>query len=336
MPQMLRGEEWEDGKGIEIHLAIAAVMDFNQTEGRWPGIHSKDDALKVVEIAKRISEERKEKEGACWSQAVSFAFPSGEARDLDEKRIERFSRLFCTELTGLCAFLGGAAAQEVLKKSGKFTPIDQWVHHDEPILVADECPSNVGPLFGSRYDHQIAILGKDFQAKAANQRVFLVGCGALGCEYLKGLALMGIGTGRDGQVYVTDMDRIEVSNLSRQFLFRQHDVGNPKSVSGAQSRKEDESSDEYRSTRAQGRKPTLRTFSTTNSGSRLMFAGTLSTMFMLAGTLMHVVSTIPSRCSKVARLVQSAIQKLFYPFARRRTTMARNLTITRTRLPCAP
>jgi ubiquitin-activating enzyme E1 len=234
VPQMLRGEEWEDGKGIEIHLGIAAVMDFNQTEGRWPAIHNKDDGLKVAEIAKRISEERKEKEGTCWSQKVSFAFPSGEARDLDEKRIERFSRLFCTELTGLCAFLGGAAAQEVLKKSGKYTPIDQWVHHDEPILVADECSSNIGPLFGSRYDHQIAILGKDFQAKAANQRVFLVGCGALGCEYLKGLALMGIGTGRDGQVYVTDMDRIEVSNLSRQFLFRQHDVGNPKSVSGAQ------------------------------------------------------------------------------------------------------
>ena len=38
----------------------------------------------------------------------------------------------------------------------------------------------------------MAILGKDFQAKSANQKVSLVGCGALGCEYLKGLALMGV------------------------------------------------------------------------------------------------------------------------------------------------
>lgn len=107
------------------------------------------------------------------------------------------------------------------------------MHHDEEALVADECQSNIGPLFGSRYDNQIAIMGKDFQARAANQRVFLVGCGALGCEYLKGLALMGVGTGKDGKIWVTDMDRIEVSNLSRQFLFRQNDVGHPKSVRGA-------------------------------------------------------------------------------------------------------
>lgn len=233
VPQMLRGEEWEAGGGIEVHLSVAAVLAFEEAEGRWPQIHDGDDAKKMVALAKSISEDRKGKENACWLQKVAWGFPSGEDRDLDEGRIDRYSRLFRTELTGFCAFLGGAAAQEVLKASGKFTPIDQWVHHDEPSLVVDECPSNVGPLFGSRYDHQIAVLGKDFQARAANQRVFLVGCGALGCEYLKGLSLMGVGTGRDGFVRVTDMDRIEVSNLSRQFLFRQHDVGHPKSVRGA-------------------------------------------------------------------------------------------------------
>ena len=44
---------------------------------------------------------------------------------------------------------------------------------------------------------------------------------------------MGVGTGRRGSVIVTDMDTIETSNLSRQFLFRSTDVGNSKSVSGA-------------------------------------------------------------------------------------------------------
>ena len=72
-------------------------------------------------------------------------------------------------------------------------------------------------------------MGKDFQARKADQRVYFGG----GCEYLKGLALMGAGTGKDGKIWMTGMDRIEVSNLSRQFLFRQTDVGHPKSVRGA-------------------------------------------------------------------------------------------------------
>lgn len=233
VPQMLRGEDWELGKGVEVHLSLAAVLEFHDNHGHWPRLHNKDDAEKFVQLANEISDKRKKVEGACWGQSIQYGFPTGEARDLDVKRIARYSRLFVTELTGFCAFLGGAAAQEVIKKSGKFTPIDQWVHHDEDALVVDECTSNVGPLFGSRYDNQIAIMGKDFQARAANQRVFLVGCGALGCEYLKGLALMGVGTGKDGKIWVTDMDRIEVSNLSRQFLFRNPDVGHPKSVRGA-------------------------------------------------------------------------------------------------------
>jgi ubiquitin-activating enzyme E1 len=60
-----------------------------------------------------------------------------------------------------------------------------------------------------------------------------VGCGALGCEFLKSFALMGVGCSERGLVHVTDMDRIELSNLNRQFLFRQKDVGQPKSVAAA-------------------------------------------------------------------------------------------------------
>jgi len=59
--------------------------------------------------------------------------------------------------------------------------------------------------------------------------VFVVGAGALGCEFLKMFALLGLSSGPAGTVFVTDDDNIEISNLNRQFLFHQENVGQSKS-----------------------------------------------------------------------------------------------------------
>ena len=59
-------------------------------------------------------------------------------------------------------------------------------------------------------------------------RVLVIGAGALGNEAIKNLALLGV-----GHVVVADMDRIELSNLSRSVLFRERDEGQPKAECAA-------------------------------------------------------------------------------------------------------
>ncbi len=48
---------------------------------------------------------------------------------------------------------------------------------------------------GSRYDDQIAVFGRTLQRKLEGLKLFLVGAGALGCEFIKNFALMGVGCG---------------------------------------------------------------------------------------------------------------------------------------------
>jgi ubiquitin-activating enzyme E1 len=82
---------------------------------------------------------------------------------------------------------------------------------------------------GCRYDDQILVYGQEIQEKLGKINTFMVGAGALGCEYIKAFALMGLGCGEGGKVSCTDNDNIEVSNLNRQFLFRKNNVGDSKS-----------------------------------------------------------------------------------------------------------
>ena len=57
----------------------------------------------------------------------------------------------------------------------------------------------------------------------------MIGAGALGFEFLKIFTLMGIGANKNKFITFTDNDKIEMSNLSRQFLFKRKDNGLDKS-----------------------------------------------------------------------------------------------------------
>uniref|UniRef100_A0A8C1QHG0 E1 ubiquitin-activating enzyme n=1 Tax=Cyprinus carpio TaxID=7962 RepID=A0A8C1QHG0_CYPCA len=210
---------------LSLHLAFQALHRFTQKYSRAPHPRSQAGAEELVAITKELCKDAKFDE-------------------LDEDAVRQLSLVASGDLAPVSAFIGGLAAQEVVKAcSGKFTPLRQWLYFDaleclpqenDGVLSEDAC----APVSYNRYDGQISVFGSAFQDKLKKQNYFLVGAGAIGCELLKNFALIGLGAGEGGNITVTDMDSIERSNLNRQFLFHSKDIGRLKSEVAAESVKE--------------------------------------------------------------------------------------------------
>jgi ubiquitin-activating enzyme E1 len=196
-----------------LHVGFQALSSFYEKEGRLPKPRNPADADAVIALAKSI----------------------GGEEELDEKVIRELSFQAQGDLSPMVAVIGGFVAQEVLKAcSAKFHPMQQCMYLDSLESLPKEIPSEADcQPTGSRHDGQVAVFGKVFQEKIANNRQFLVGSGAIGCEMLKNWSMMGLGSGPNGVIHVTDLDTIEKSNLNRQFLFRAKDLGKFKADSAA-------------------------------------------------------------------------------------------------------
>jgi len=145
-------------------------------------------------------------------------------------------------LSPIAAFLGGVLGQEVIKAcTGKFTPLHQWLFFDACEALIDGkgvLSEKQEAIPNNRYQDEIAIFGNEFVNSLHKTNLFLVGAGAIGCEMLKNWALMGVSLDQfGGSIHITDMDKIEKSNLNRQFLFRSSDVGKFKSSAAASAAK---------------------------------------------------------------------------------------------------
>jgi len=208
-------------RGPVLHLGFQALERFVAARnGALPAPGDAGDAEALVALAREIND----------------AAPDGAAKleDVDPGGVlTTLAKTARGYVSPMCAMFGGVIGQEVVKAcTGKFHPLHQWFYFDSveslpdpKTLTAEECAPE-----GSRYDAQIACFGKTTQREMARKKVFLVGAGALGCEFIKNFALMGLACSAEGSVTVTDDDVIEKSNLSRQFLFRDWNIGHAKST----------------------------------------------------------------------------------------------------------
>lgn len=77
-----------------------------------------------------------------------------------------------------------------------------------------------------RYKRQIPLFGEEGQERLKAAHIFIAGAGGLGSPIAIYLAVAGIGT-----ITLVDMDTVDPSNLNRQILHMDRDVGKKKTVS---------------------------------------------------------------------------------------------------------
>ncbi|MDD1742131.1 MAG: HesA/MoeB/ThiF family protein [Methanotrichaceae archaeon] len=77
-----------------------------------------------------------------------------------------------------------------------------------------------------RYDRQIRLFGVEGQKKLKKSKVFIAGAGGLGSPISIYLTAAGV-----GKIVVVDQDVVELSNLNRQILHWERDIGKKKALS---------------------------------------------------------------------------------------------------------
>ncbi len=104
-------------------------------------------------------------------------------------------------------------------------------------LEISDGASPLPPSFAQRFDRQLIYMsdicepgqnGEELQLRLSEAHVAILGCGGLGSWAACGLACAGIGT-----LSLIDDDRIELSNLNRQLLYGEADLGRSKALTAA-------------------------------------------------------------------------------------------------------
>ncbi|XP_017263438.1 ubiquitin-like modifier-activating enzyme 6 [Kryptolebias marmoratus] len=219
-PQVLIPDFSKPEAPLQIHAAMLALDRFQEQHCRLPNIGCLQDAEALLKLTEEVNATLKNK------------------APVNAELVRCLSRTARGTLPPLAAAVGGIASQEVLKAiTGKFAPLQQWFYLDTVELVGPLQSLAVEEFFprGDRYDGLRACIGESMCLDLHKLRVFMVGCGAIGCEMLKNFALLGVGLAKSsGEVCITDPDLIEKSNLNRQFLFRPHHIQKPKSTTAAE------------------------------------------------------------------------------------------------------
>jgi ubiquitin-activating enzyme E1 len=193
-----------------MHILNKAHNDFYNMNKRIPRVQNDVDCCLFMEYVQNNN--------------IGYGYGCG-------INLEKVAHKYCKSVRGnvlpFVSIIAGIVSQEAIKVLGNiYMPVEQWLYIDYLDLIKEDKAKIEKSEY---YEGYINVFGKELFNKIQNTKVFIAGAGAIGCELLKQTGSLGI-----KNITITDMDNIEKSNLSRQFLFSDKDINKSKSVTAMQ------------------------------------------------------------------------------------------------------
>ena len=222
-------DHYKNYKKKFIFIIFKAFMIFFSRKNRLPLSGKKEEYEEIKKIIKTLFD------NIDYEKSQSF---EKDELIFDEKLLMNIYNSSRAEIPCMTSFIGGIVSQEILKTTGKFIPINQWeiFNFSQYSSIIPEQDKNFKANFireRDRYEDIKSVFGEKVFSIIRNLNILLAGSGAVGCEVLKNLALLGVDTG-----LVIDDDNIEISNLNRQFLFHEEHKGKSKALVAVNAAKE--------------------------------------------------------------------------------------------------
>ena len=195
-----------------LYMVLIEIIEHFQKK-ETSKIFMNDNINEYLDIIENIKNNIAMKKEEYWVKNIE---------QIDENIIKNICLNCNKEIPCLASFLGGIVSQEIIKSIGKYFPINQWAIFDfNDNYINDK--KNIYNNKTSRYEYLYDIFGYENISNLQEKKILLIGAGALGCELLKQFGLLGM-----KNCTVIDDDFIELSNLNRQFLFKDKDLGKQK------------------------------------------------------------------------------------------------------------
>ena len=145
----------------QLHLTLNGLFHYYKTHSALPNLNQENDAEELVHIVKLINEQNKknmDNEGLIKLEII------------DEKLVKNVAYFARAQISPCTSFWGAIVAQEVIKFTGKYTPLNQWLHYDNfeslPETKVDRTLTN------NRYDDVIAIYGRELFKRLQTLKYF--------------------------------------------------------------------------------------------------------------------------------------------------------------------